>query len=176
MDLWPRTEHQRPVQCPGQGWRANATIGRAVRLIMVNIGGGEPGVLDRATMGQPGKYSYCLAENEAENPWMPLHVEKRFPQRGQHGHRFWRGGAPQYQRSPEHISPGYSENDSPHHRCTRCNNAVTGGNSFSFWPGTCRHHLPGMVFRRRMSKSFFMRKPAFRWSISRGGFGSGSLK
>jgi len=63
----------------GQGWRANATIGRAVRLIMVNIGGGEPGVLDRATMGQPGKYSYCLAENEAENPWMPLHVEKGFP-------------------------------------------------------------------------------------------------
>ncbi|HWU36608.1 MAG TPA: UGSC family (seleno)protein, partial [Candidatus Acidoferrum sp.] len=62
----------------GQGWRANATIGRAVRLILLNIGGGEPGVLDRATVGQPGKYSYCLAENEAENPWMPLHVEKGF--------------------------------------------------------------------------------------------------
>jgi hypothetical protein len=63
----------------GQGWRANATIGRAVRLILLNIGGGEPGVLDRATMGQPGKYSYCLAENEHENPWRPLHVEKGFP-------------------------------------------------------------------------------------------------
>ena len=62
----------------GQGWRANATIGRAVRLILLNIGGGEPGVLDRATVGQPGKYSYCLAENEAENPWTPLHVEKGF--------------------------------------------------------------------------------------------------
>ncbi len=62
----------------GQGWRSNATIGRAIRLILLNIGGGEPGVLDRATMGQPGKYSYCLAENEAENPWMPLHVEKGF--------------------------------------------------------------------------------------------------
>jgi len=62
----------------GQGWRANATIGRAVRLILLNIGGGDPGVLDRATVGQPGKYSYCLAENEAENPWMPLHVEKGF--------------------------------------------------------------------------------------------------
>ena len=62
----------------GQGWRANATIGRAIRLILLNIGGGEPGVLDRATMGQPGKYSYCLAENEAENPWMPLHVERGF--------------------------------------------------------------------------------------------------
>jgi hypothetical protein len=62
----------------GQGWRANATIGRAVRLILLNIGGGEPGVLDRATVGQPGKYSYCLAENEAENPWTPLHVGKGF--------------------------------------------------------------------------------------------------
>jgi hypothetical protein len=64
----------------GQGWRANATIGRAVRLTLLNIGGGEPGVLDRATLGHPGKYSYCLAENEAENPWMPLRVEKGFSQ------------------------------------------------------------------------------------------------
>ena len=63
----------------GQGWRANATIGRAIRLILLNIGGGAPGVLDRATIGHPGKYSYCLAENEAESPWVPLHVEKGFP-------------------------------------------------------------------------------------------------
>jgi hypothetical protein len=62
----------------GQGWRSNATIGRAVRLILLNIGGGAPGVLDRATFGHPGKYSYCLAENEAENPWIPLHVERGF--------------------------------------------------------------------------------------------------
>ncbi|HSR13499.1 MAG TPA: hypothetical protein VLS90_18780, partial [Thermodesulfobacteriota bacterium] len=62
----------------GQGWRSNATIGRALRLALLNIGGGEPGVLDRATLGHPGKYSYCLAENEAESPWPPLHVEKGF--------------------------------------------------------------------------------------------------
>ena len=62
----------------GQGWRSNATIGRAIRLILLNIGGGAPGVLDRATLGQPGKYSYCLAENEAENPWGPWHVERGF--------------------------------------------------------------------------------------------------
>ena len=62
----------------GQGWRSNATIGRAVRLALLNIGGGAPGVLDRATLGQPGKYSYCLGENEAENPWQPLHVERGF--------------------------------------------------------------------------------------------------
>jgi hypothetical protein len=55
----------------GQGWRANATIGRAVRLAMVNIGGGRPGEGDRATHGHPGKFSYCIAENEPRNPWRP---------------------------------------------------------------------------------------------------------
>jgi len=62
----------------GQGWRPNATIGRAIRLILLNVGGGLPGVLDRATQGQPSKYSYCIAENEGENPWEPLHVERGF--------------------------------------------------------------------------------------------------
>jgi len=60
----------------GQGWRANATIGRAIRLILSNIGGAVPGVLDKATLGQPAKYSFCIAENEEENPWEPLHVER----------------------------------------------------------------------------------------------------
>jgi hypothetical protein len=62
----------------GPGWRANATIGRAIRLILLNVGGGAPGILDRATQGQPAKYSYCVAENELENPWSPLHVERGF--------------------------------------------------------------------------------------------------
>lgn len=61
--------------CFGPGWRANATIGRALRLVMWNIGGGLPGTGDRATQGTPAKYSFCIAENEAENPWEPLHVE-----------------------------------------------------------------------------------------------------
>jgi hypothetical protein len=60
----------------GQGWRANATIGRALRLIMTNIGGARPGLLDKSTLGQPAKYAFCFGENEAENPWQPLHVEK----------------------------------------------------------------------------------------------------
>ena len=64
--------------CLGQGCRSNATIGRAIRLIMINIGGGIPGVTDMACMGQPGKYSFCCGENEEENPWQPFHVEKGF--------------------------------------------------------------------------------------------------
>lgn len=62
----------------GPGWRANATIGRAIRLILMNIGGGIPGALDKSTQAQPSKYTYCIAENEAENPWQPLHVERGF--------------------------------------------------------------------------------------------------
>ncbi len=62
----------------GPGVRANATIGRAVRLILMNVGGGAPGILDRSTQGQPAKYAYCVAENETESPWDPLHVERGY--------------------------------------------------------------------------------------------------
>jgi hypothetical protein len=62
----------------GQGVRANATIGRAVRLIMMNVMNTKPGLLDRATLGTPGKYSFCFAENEENHPWAPLHVERGF--------------------------------------------------------------------------------------------------
>jgi hypothetical protein len=62
----------------GPGWRANATIGRAVRLVMRNVCGSRPGTLDRATLGHPGKLSYVIAENEAASPWPPLHVERGF--------------------------------------------------------------------------------------------------
>jgi hypothetical protein len=63
----------------GQGFRANVTIGRAVRLILMNVGGGLPGSGDRATQGSPAKIAYCFAENEAESPWEPLHVEAGLP-------------------------------------------------------------------------------------------------
>lgn len=62
----------------GPGWRSNATIGRAVRLILMNIGGAFPGKTDMSTQGQPCKYTFCIAENEEENPWEPLHVERGF--------------------------------------------------------------------------------------------------
>lgn len=61
--------------CFGQGPRANAVIGRAIRLVLLNIGGAIPGKLDHATHGSPAKYAYCVAENEARSPWEPLHVE-----------------------------------------------------------------------------------------------------
>ena len=60
----------------GQGVRANATIGRAVRLTMMNVMQTQPGLFDRATLGNPGKYSFCFAENEDESPWEPFHVAR----------------------------------------------------------------------------------------------------
>lgn len=59
----------------GSGNRANATIGRAIRLVLLNVGGGWPGELDKSTLGHPGKYSYCVAENEEHSPFAPYHVE-----------------------------------------------------------------------------------------------------
>ena len=62
----------------GQGWRANATIGRALQLVLRNVGGDAPGETDMSTQGQPGKFTFCIAENEDESPWQPLHVERGF--------------------------------------------------------------------------------------------------
>ena len=62
----------------GSGHRANASIGRAVRLCMINIGGGRPGSSDMAVHGHPGKYTYCLAEAEERSPFPPLHVRLGF--------------------------------------------------------------------------------------------------
>jgi hypothetical protein len=72
--------HELDVNCRhnvfGQGWRANATMGRALRLILINIAGNKSGVTDMATHGHPGKYSFCMGEDEEGSPWEPLHVER----------------------------------------------------------------------------------------------------
>lgn len=60
----------------GPGNRANATIGRAVRLILMNACAATPGLFDRTVLGHPGKYTFCIAENETDTHWEPLHVER----------------------------------------------------------------------------------------------------
>jgi len=59
----------------GQGNRANSTIGRALQLVIRNVGGGRPGEVDRATHGQPSKVGFCFAEDEAGSPWAPLSTD-----------------------------------------------------------------------------------------------------
>ena len=62
----------------GPGHRANASIGRALRLCLINIGGGRPGISDMAIHGHPGKFTYCLAEAEEESPFPPMHTSLGF--------------------------------------------------------------------------------------------------
>jgi hypothetical protein len=62
----------------GPGWRANATIGRALGLVWANLGGARPGGISMSTFAQPGRYSYCIGEWEEQSPWAPLHVERGF--------------------------------------------------------------------------------------------------
>lgn len=64
--------------CLGQGRRSNATIGRALQLILLNIGGAKPGDMDRATHGTPAKFAYCFGENEEQSPFAPFHVRRGF--------------------------------------------------------------------------------------------------
>ena len=66
------------VNALGQGNRANATIGRALQLVIRNVGGGKPGGIDRACLGNPGKYTFCFAEDEAGSNWESLGVERGF--------------------------------------------------------------------------------------------------
>jgi hypothetical protein len=62
--------------CFGPGNRANAAIGRAVRLTLLNVGAARPGFGDQSTQGQPSKYTFCIAENAEDSPWAPLHVQR----------------------------------------------------------------------------------------------------
>ena len=64
--------------CLGPGWRANATIGRAVRLILLNVGGALPGIYSKSSFASPLRYSYVLGENEEENPWGSFHTDRDF--------------------------------------------------------------------------------------------------
>ena len=73
-----RLELNAKVNLFGPGPRANATIGRSLRLVLLNCLDCRPGILDKSTQGWPGKYSLCFAEDEASSPWEPLHVARGF--------------------------------------------------------------------------------------------------
>ena len=64
--------------CMGPGRRANATIGRALNLILLNVGGNTPGIVDKSIHGMPGKFTFCFGELEEESPWSSLHVERGY--------------------------------------------------------------------------------------------------
>ena len=132
------------ANCFGSGNRANATIGRAIRLILLNVGGGWPGELDQATLGHPGKYTYCIAENEAESPFAPYHVDKGFDASDSTVFVF--------AAEPPHSVTNHVANDPPRdprlHRAPRCPPSPTTTRSppaiaRSCWAPSTRAPSPG---------------------------------
>ncbi len=100
------------INALGQGNRANATIGRALQLVVRNVGGGRPGEVDRACFGSPAKVSFCFAEDEAGSPWEPLSVECGFPA-GASTVTLFGGEAPrvivdQLSRTPDSLSRSFA--------------------------------------------------------------------
>jgi hypothetical protein len=107
--------------------RANATIGRTARLLILNVLGGTPGRLDRSTLGHPGKFTYCVAEDEEHNPWTPLATERGVPP-GESAVTVLAAGAPhqlmnEWTRDPRELLETYA--------ATMRANLLT----YSIWPG-----------------------------------------
>jgi thiol-disulfide isomerase/thioredoxin len=96
----------------GQGNRANNTIGRALQLVIRNVGGGRPGEIDRATLGNPGKLGFCFAEDEEGSPWTPLSSDFGF-EAGQNVVTIFPGEGPrtlvdQLARTPEELAHSFA--------------------------------------------------------------------
>jgi len=107
--------------------RANATIGRTPRLLILNVLGGAPGRLDRSTLGHPGKFTFCVAEDEEDNPWQPVAAERGVPA-GESAVTVLAAGSPhqlmnEWTRDPRELLETYA--------------AVMRANllTYSIWPG-----------------------------------------
>jgi hypothetical protein len=100
------------VNALGQGNRANATVGRALQLVLRNVGGGVPGGIDRATLGSPSKYTLCFTEDEDGSPWEPLSVARGLPAGTSAVTVFAaegpRGVADQRSRTPESLARSFA--------------------------------------------------------------------
>jgi hypothetical protein len=118
----------------GSGNRANATIGRAVRLVLINVLGYIPGQLDRSTLGHAGKCTFCIAEDEEDSPWIPLAQERGVPA-GVSGVTVMAGEAPrqvmnEWTHDPEEIMETFAA-EIRHNMLT-----------YSIWPGNYALIIP----------------------------------
>jgi hypothetical protein len=118
------------INALGQGNRANATIGRALNLIVQNVGGGRPGEADRSTLGAPSKYTLCFAEDESDPEWEPLSVARGLP-RGVSAVTLFQGHGPeavvdQRTRTAEGLTRSFalSLNRMGHDRLTQSARAI----------------------------------------------------
>ena len=118
------------VNCFGQGNRANATIGRALQLVIRNVGGGRPNEIDRSAFGNPGKYTFCFAEDTADEKWTPLSEARGFAPGESTVTLFHADGlqavADQKSRTPAELarSLAMALNAVGHPKLVECSNAV----------------------------------------------------
>jgi hypothetical protein len=118
----------------GNGSRANATIGRTIRLLLLNVLGCIPGQLDRATFGHPGKFTFCVAEDEEDSPWTPLAQERGVPA-GVSAVTVLAGGSPrqvmnEWTQDPEEVAATFAA-EMRHNMLT-----------YSAWPGNYALLIP----------------------------------
>ena len=105
--------------CLGNNGRANATIGRALRLVMRNVGGAIPGAVSKSMFGQPGRISLCFGEWEEKSPWEPFHVRRGFAARRQRRHGPLRHGHAGHRRHLCRDRRGVDLGPRPLHRLDR---------------------------------------------------------
>ncbi len=116
------------------GNRPNATIGRAIRLVLINVLGVIPGEIDRSTLGHPGKFTFCIAEDEEDSSWIPLAQQRSIPA-GQSAVTVMAGGAPrqvmnEWTQDPEEILETFAS-EMRHNMLT-----------YSVWPGNYFFVIP----------------------------------
>jgi hypothetical protein len=125
----------------GNSDRATAVIGRAIRLVLINLLEVRPGGIDRSTLGHPGKFSYCVAEDEEDGAWLPLHAQRGLPA-GVSAVTVMAAGAPrqimnEWTTAPEEILETFAAEM----RANMRNYSIWGGNYALIIPKQLREHL-----------------------------------
>ena len=141
----------------GNGNRANATIGRAIRLVLINVLGVIPGEMDRSTLGHPGKFTFCIAEDEEDSPWVPLAQEREIPE-GQSAVTVMAAGAPrqimnEWTADPEQILETFAA-EMRHNMLTY---SVWAGNYVLVIPKQLRDLLVGAGWQKRDIREYIFR-------------------
>jgi hypothetical protein len=141
----------------GNGNRPNATIGRAIRLVLVNLLGVIPGEMDRSTLGHPGKFTFCIAEDEEGSPWMPL-AQERGTAQGESAVTVLAAGAPRQVMNEWTDDPGeILETFAAEMRNNMLTYSVWAGNYFLIIPKQLRDVLVAAGWQKRDIQEYIFR-------------------
>src|SRR5712691_7222036 len=144
------------------GNRPNATIGRAIRLALINLLGVIPGEIDRSTLGHPGKFTFCIAEDEEDSPWTPLAQERDIPE-GESAVTVLAAGAPrqimnEWTDDPEEILETFAAEM----RANMLHYSIWGGNYAIIVPKQLRDRLTDAGWSKRDVQQFLFERARVR--------------